>query len=142
MLALCRADEDLHGRVALLEFLDQRQQGDAAGDHGGRAGEIAETIAFLASDKARYVTGHTLTVDGKYTAQARQGRTVPGRRGIGREQAGDHQALRSSRSLRKTVCGSGSAAMRGSASRNRAITDGLCSRKKTLISRSSPRVVT
>jgi NAD(P)-dependent dehydrogenase (short-subunit alcohol dehydrogenase family) len=31
--------------------------------------EIAETIVFLASDKARYVTGHTLTVDGGYTAQ-------------------------------------------------------------------------
>lgn len=31
--------------------------------------DIAETIVFLGSDKARYVTGHTLTVDGGYTAQ-------------------------------------------------------------------------
>jgi NAD(P)-dependent dehydrogenase (short-subunit alcohol dehydrogenase family) len=31
--------------------------------------EIAQTIVFLASDKARYLTGQSVTVDGGYTAQ-------------------------------------------------------------------------
>ncbi|HWH72949.1 MAG TPA: glucose 1-dehydrogenase [Methylibium sp.] len=31
--------------------------------------EIAETIVFVASDKARYLTGQSITVDGGYTAQ-------------------------------------------------------------------------
>jgi len=31
--------------------------------------EIAETIIFLASDKARYLTGQRIAVDGGYTAQ-------------------------------------------------------------------------
>ncbi|MGE5524611.1 MAG: SDR family NAD(P)-dependent oxidoreductase [Rhodospirillaceae bacterium] len=33
------------------------------------AEEIAETIVFLASDKARYLTGQIVAVDGAYTAQ-------------------------------------------------------------------------
>jgi NAD(P)-dependent dehydrogenase (short-subunit alcohol dehydrogenase family) len=33
------------------------------------AEEIAQTIVFLASDKARYLTGQSLAVDGAYTAQ-------------------------------------------------------------------------
>lgn len=33
------------------------------------ADEIAQTIVFLASDKARYLTGQSLAVDGGYTAQ-------------------------------------------------------------------------
>jgi NAD(P)-dependent dehydrogenase (short-subunit alcohol dehydrogenase family) len=33
------------------------------------AEEIAQTIVFLASDKARYLTGQIVTVDGGYTAQ-------------------------------------------------------------------------
>ncbi len=31
--------------------------------------EIAETIVWLASDKARYLTGQSVAVDGAYTAQ-------------------------------------------------------------------------
>lgn len=31
--------------------------------------EIAQTVAFLASDKARYLTGQSVAVDGGYTAQ-------------------------------------------------------------------------
>jgi NAD(P)-dependent dehydrogenase (short-subunit alcohol dehydrogenase family) len=31
--------------------------------------EIAQTILFLASDKARYLTGQSIAVDGAYTAQ-------------------------------------------------------------------------
>jgi NAD(P)-dependent dehydrogenase (short-subunit alcohol dehydrogenase family) len=31
--------------------------------------EIAQTIVFLASDKARYLTGQSVSVDGGYTAQ-------------------------------------------------------------------------
>jgi NAD(P)-dependent dehydrogenase (short-subunit alcohol dehydrogenase family) len=31
--------------------------------------EVAETILFLASDKARYLTGQSITIDGGYTAQ-------------------------------------------------------------------------
>ena len=35
----------------------------------GTADEIAQTIVFLASDKARYLTGQSLAVDGGFTAQ-------------------------------------------------------------------------
>ncbi|MDX2219184.1 MAG: glucose 1-dehydrogenase [Burkholderiales bacterium] len=36
---------------------------------GATADEIAETIAFLGSDRARYLTGQSISVDGGYTAQ-------------------------------------------------------------------------
>lgn len=35
----------------------------------GTTEEIAQTILFLASDKARYITGQSIAVDGGYTAQ-------------------------------------------------------------------------
>lgn len=36
---------------------------------GGSVDEIAETIVFLGSDKARYLTGQIINVDGGFTAQ-------------------------------------------------------------------------
>ena len=36
---------------------------------GGTTDEIAQTIVFLASDKAKYLTGQSIAVDGGYTAQ-------------------------------------------------------------------------
>lgn len=36
---------------------------------GASPEEIAETIVFLASDKARYITGQSVALDGGYTAQ-------------------------------------------------------------------------
>ena len=36
---------------------------------GAQPEEIAQTILFLASDKARYLTGQSIAVDGGYTAQ-------------------------------------------------------------------------
>ena len=35
----------------------------------GKPAEIAETVAWLCSDAASFVTGHTMTVDGGYVAQ-------------------------------------------------------------------------
>jgi NAD(P)-dependent dehydrogenase (short-subunit alcohol dehydrogenase family) len=35
----------------------------------GTPEEIAQTVAFLASDKARFLTGQCLAVDGGFTAQ-------------------------------------------------------------------------
>ena len=32
--------------------------------HFGSTQDIAETVAFLASDKAAYITGQTISVDG------------------------------------------------------------------------------
>jgi NAD(P)-dependent dehydrogenase (short-subunit alcohol dehydrogenase family) len=31
--------------------------------------EVAQTVVFLASDKARYLTGQSIAVDGGYTTQ-------------------------------------------------------------------------
>ncbi|MBX9869420.1 MAG: SDR family oxidoreductase, partial [Burkholderiaceae bacterium] len=36
---------------------------------GGTPEEIAETIAFLGSDKAKYITGQSIAIDGGYLAQ-------------------------------------------------------------------------
>ena len=35
----------------------------------GRAEEIADAVVFLASDRASFITGHTLPVDGGYSAR-------------------------------------------------------------------------
>ena len=49
-----------------------------------------------------------------------------------------YQLLRNSRSLRKTTRGSGCSDRPGKASRNPAITEGLCKRKNVLISFANP----
>lgn len=51
---------------------EDAKAGMRAGNPSGRFGtvdEIAQTIVFLASDKARYLTGQSLAVDGGLTAQ-------------------------------------------------------------------------
>jgi NAD(P)-dependent dehydrogenase (short-subunit alcohol dehydrogenase family) len=52
---------DADAKNGFLASLPQRRAGTPE--------EIAETILFLASDKARFLTGQSLTVDGGYTAQ-------------------------------------------------------------------------
>lgn len=66
------------GPVA-TDMLDRFTGGDAAAKAGflasmparraASADEIAQTIVFVAGDRARYLTGQSVTVDGGYTAQ-------------------------------------------------------------------------
>ncbi len=52
---------------------DRQMQAGFADSHPlgrlAQAGEIAQAIAFLASDEARFITGSILAIDGGYTAQ-------------------------------------------------------------------------
>jgi hypothetical protein len=50
---MCPQPPFAHRRIALQRF--------------GSGAEIAEAVAFLASDRARYVTGQTLIVDGGFS---------------------------------------------------------------------------
>lgn len=57
-------------RTPLTEIIDTNPAWRAAAESGtplarmGSAEEVAEVIAFLASDAAAYITGHTIVVDG------------------------------------------------------------------------------
>ncbi len=52
---------DADAKAGLLSMMPARR--------GAQPEEIAQTILFLASDKARYLTGQCIAVDGGYTAQ-------------------------------------------------------------------------
>jgi NAD(P)-dependent dehydrogenase (short-subunit alcohol dehydrogenase family) len=48
-----------------LEFVSQRPVGRSG---ASISEELANTIVFIASDEASYITGHVLNVDGGHTA--------------------------------------------------------------------------
>ena len=54
------------------EFLDEtcRNWGILSGRWGTMA-EVADTVVFLASDRARYINGAQIAVDGGYSVNAR-----------------------------------------------------------------------
>ena len=52
-----------HNPRAYAAFLDRSQQTHPLG-RPGQPGEIADLIAFLASDRAGWITGETISIDG------------------------------------------------------------------------------
>jgi len=61
-----RMNNVLPGWIDSLPGTEERRQGVPMGRYG-RAEEIADTVAFLASDGAAYMTGQNLRVDGGLT---------------------------------------------------------------------------
>jgi NAD(P)-dependent dehydrogenase (short-subunit alcohol dehydrogenase family) len=61
-----RMNNVLPGWVDSLPGTEERRQGIPMGRYG-RAEEIADIVAFLASDGAAYMTGQNLRVDGGLT---------------------------------------------------------------------------
>jgi len=63
-------DTPMHGRVRRLigdEWCDQILQQRVHTRRAGRPEEIAQSVLFLCSDEASYITGTTLTPDGGFT---------------------------------------------------------------------------
>lgn len=64
--------DSIFGQPGMEEFLDSAREHHQLG-RLGRPDEVAAAAAFLASEDASFVTGHSMVVDGGYTAGARLG---------------------------------------------------------------------